>query len=82
MEPSALAGILINVGINLFPLICAWYIPHIATLLSIIGTVAGYLSIYVLPVFVYLKHQRTKLTNPLLAEALVLNEFKTQRPEL
>ena len=77
MEPSRFVGILLNVGINTFPLICALFIPHIATLLGIFSTVAGYLIIYVLPVFVYLKHQRTKLTNPLLAEALVVNEFKT-----
>ena len=77
MEPSRLVGMLLNLGINSFPLICALFIPHIATLLSIFSTVAGYLIIYVLPVFVYLKHQRTKLTNPLLAEALVVNEFKT-----
>ena len=27
---------------------------------------------------VYLKHMRTKITNPLLAEALVLNEYKAE----
>ena len=77
-EPKRIVGLLINVGINLFPLICSLYIPHIATLLGIVGTIAGYLIIYVLPIFVFLKHQRTKLTNPLLAEAIVHNEFKAQ----
>mmetsp|Transcript_21636 Transcript_21636/g.28977 ORF Transcript_21636/g.28977 Transcript_21636/m.28977 type:complete len:139 (+) Transcript_21636:1364-1780(+) len=78
-QPGRVVDLLISVGINLFPLICALYIPKISVLLSIVGTVAGYLIIYVLPIFVYMKHQRTKLTNPLLAEALVLNEFKTQK---
>ena len=55
-EPSRMVGICINVGIYAFPLICSLYIPHIATLLGIVGTIAGYLIIYVLPIFVYLKH--------------------------
>ena len=62
----------------MFPLICALYIPKIGTLLAGVSTVSGYLIIYMLPVFVYLKHMRTKITNPLLAEALVMNEFMTQ----
>mmetsp|Transcript_22503 Transcript_22503/g.27780 ORF Transcript_22503/g.27780 Transcript_22503/m.27780 type:complete len:139 (+) Transcript_22503:312-728(+) len=78
-QPGRVVDLFISLGINLFPLICALYIPKISVLLSIVGTVAGYLIIYVLPIFVYMKHQRTKLTNPLLAEALVLNEFKTQK---
>lgn len=55
-EPSRVVGISINVGMNLFPLICSLYIPHIATLLGIVGTISGYLIIYVLPIFVYMKH--------------------------
>lgn len=78
-EPAKLISLFINIGINLFPLICALYIPHIGTLLGVVGTISGYLVIYVLPVFVYLKHMRTQITNPLLAEALVMNEFKTEK---
>ena len=78
-EPSTVIGVALNIGINLFPLICALYIPHIGILLSVVGTISGYLIIYVLPVFVYLKHKRTQITNPLLAEALVLNEYKTEK---
>ena len=78
-EPAKMIGLAINIGINLFPLICALYIPNIGTLLSVVGTISGYLVIYVLPVFVYLKHMKTKITNPLLAEALVLNEYKTEK---
>ena len=70
--------LIINICINAFPLICALYIPQIGTLLSVVGTISGYLIIYVLPVMVYLKHMRTKITNPLLAEALVLNEYKAE----
>lgn len=58
-EPAKLISLFINIGINLFPLICALYIPHIGTLLGVVGTISGYLVIYVLPVFVYLKHMRT-----------------------
>jgi len=79
-EPTnKLITVALNISINLFPLICALYIPNIGTLLAVVGTVSGYLVIYVLPVFVYLKHMRTKITNPLLAEALVLNEYKTEK---
>ena len=78
-EPAKMISVAINVGINLFPFICALYIPHIGTLLGVVGTISGYLVIYVLPVFVYLKHERTKITNPLLAEALVMNEYKTEK---
>ena len=80
-EPAKTIGVAINVGINLFPLICALYIPHIGTLLGVVGTISGYLVIYVLPVFVFLKHKRTQITNPLLAEALVMNEYKTEKFE-
>ena len=78
-EPAKLIGVVINVGINLFPLICALYIPKIGQLLSVVGTISGYLIIYVVPVLVYLKHKRTQIMNPLLAEALVLNEYKTEK---
>lgn len=64
--------------INVFPFCCALWIPHIGTLLASVSTLSGYLIIYILPVFVYLKHMRTKITNPLLAEALVMNQFKTK----
>ena len=77
-EPAKMISLAITLGINIFPLICALYIPHIGTLLAGVSTVSGYLIIYILPVFVYLKHMRTKITNPLLAEALVMNEYKTQ----
>ena len=78
-EPAKMISLTITLGINVFPLICALYIPHIGTLLAGVSTVSGYLIIYILPVFVHLKHMRTKITNPLLAEALVMNEFKTQK---
>ena len=76
-EPAKPISFGITIGINIFPLICALYIPKIGTLLAGVSTLSGYLIIYVLPIFVYLKHMRTKITNPLLAEALVMNEFKT-----
>lgn len=76
-EPSRCTSLTIGMLINVFPFCCALWIPHIGTLLASVSTLSGYLIIYVLPVFVYLKHMRTKITNPLLAEALVMNEFKT-----
>ena len=80
-EPARGIAFCITIGINLFPLICALYIPHIGTLLAGISTLSGYLIIYILPVFVHLKHMRTQITNPLLAEALVMNEYKAKQFE-
>lgn len=76
-EPGRSVSFAITLGINVFPFCCAIWIPHIGTLLAGVSTLSGYLIIYILPVFVHLKHMRTKITNPLLAEAIVLNEFKT-----
>lgn len=77
-KPSPKVGFAINIGINVFPFCCALWIPHIGTLLGGVATISGYLIIYILPVFVHLKHMRTKITNPLLAEALLMNEYKTK----
>ena len=42
---------------NSFPLICALFIPnHIGTILGFFSTIAGYMVIYVMPIFVHLKH--------------------------
>ena len=75
-EPNKITDIIINVLINVFPLCCAFWIPHIGTLLGVFATLSGYLIIYIMPVFTHLKYMRTKITNPLLAEALVLNQYK------
>lgn len=77
-EPGKCTGLTITILINVFPFCCAIWIPNIGTLLASVSTLSGYLIIYVLPVFVYLKHQKTQIMNPLLAEALVMNEFKTK----
>ena len=77
-EPAKCTSLTITLLINVFPFCCAIWIPNIGTLLASVSTLSGYLVIYILPVFVYLKHQRTQIMNPLLAEALVMNEFKTK----
>ena len=58
-------------------MIFAWFYPNVGIVLSYFGAVSGLLIIYCLPVFVHLKHKRTALLNPLLAEALQKNKFET-----
>lgn len=41
---------------NSFPLICALFITNIGTILGFFSTIAGYMVIYVMPIFVHLKH--------------------------
>ena len=61
--------------ITFIPFLFALFYPNIGTVLSYVGAIAGFFIIYVVPCLVYLKYQRTKITNPLLAEAICLNEF-------
>lgn len=65
----------INVSITLIPLMFALFYPNIGTVLGYVGALAGFMIIYIFPVLVYLKHMRTQITNPLLAEAIAKNEF-------
>jgi len=65
----------INFTISFVPLLFALFYPSIGTILSYSGAICGFSIIYVLPVITYMKHKRTQITNPLLAEAILMNEF-------
>ena len=60
----------------MIPLAFAILYPEIGTILAYSGAFAGFVVIYCLPVMVYLKKRYTQITNPLLAEAIALNEFR------
>ena len=61
---------IINFLISFFPLMFALFYPNIGTVLSYAGAVSGFFIIYVLPVFVHLKNERTKIDNCLIVEAI------------
>jgi len=67
--------LLLNVGLTFIPLLFALFYPNIGTVLSFAGALPGFLIIYLLPVMVHLKRMKTRIENPLLAEAIDLNAF-------
>ena len=68
--------VVLNVLVTLIPLNFAIFYPEIGTILAFSGAFAGFVIVYCLPVMVYLKKKYTRITNPLLAEAIALNEFR------
>lgn len=73
--PGPLMSLILNLSITFVPLMFALFYPNIGTVLSYISALSGFLIIYIYPVLVYLKHMRTQIENPLLAEAIQNNEF-------
>lgn len=71
--------IILNITILTIPLIFTCVYPRVGTILGYVGAFTGFMIMYVLPVMVHLKRMKTKITNPLLAEALDMNAFITQR---
>jgi Mn2+/Fe2+ NRAMP family transporter len=67
---------MLTISFAIIPLLCALFYPNIGTVLSYVGALAGFVVIYCLPVLVYLKKMKIAITNPLLAEAIEMNEFK------
>jgi len=65
---------------NFVPFCFAVFYPNVGTILSYIGSVAGFMIIYCMPVLVYLKRLKTRITNPLLAQALETNNYTIKRP--
>lgn len=66
----------LNISITAIPLLLSIVYPNIGTVLGYVGAIAGFAIIYVFPVLVHLKDMRTKIRNPLLAEAIKMNEFQ------
>ena len=74
-EISRKNEIILNVGLTFIPLLFALFYPNIGTVLSFAGALPGFLIIYLLPVMVHLKRMKTRIMNPILAEAIELNAF-------
>ena len=78
-EVGKMVSLGLNISISFIPLVLSIVYPSIGTVLGYVGAVAGFAIIYVYPVLVHLKHMRTKITNPLLAEAIKMNEITTEK---
>ena len=66
----------VNVVILLIPAAITIFYPKIGSILGYIGSVAGLLIVYILPVMTYLKKYKTELTHPLLAKAIENDLFE------
>ena len=69
--------VVLNLLITIIPLSFAIVYPDIGTILAFTGAFCGFVVIYCLPVMCYLKQKYTEITNPILAEAIALNEHRT-----
>ena len=58
------------------PTLVAIVYPKVASVLGIIGSIAGLIIVYILPVFTYLKKVKTECENPILAKALDKNMYE------
>ena len=62
---------MMNAFISVPPLIFALFIPNkIGTVLGVAGSISGFLMIYVIPVFAYLKMKKLQIEHPMLAAAI------------
>jgi sodium-coupled neutral amino acid transporter 9 len=69
--------ITLNITIIAIPVLFTLFYPHIGTILGYVGAFTGFAIMYLLPVMVHLKRMKTRITNPLLAEAIDMNAFNT-----
>jgi hypothetical protein len=58
------------------PTVVAIVYPKVASVLGIIGSIAGLIIVYILPVITYLKKVKTECENPILAKALDKNMYE------
>lgn len=72
--------IILNITIVTIPLLFTLFYPKIGTILGYVGAFTGFAIMYVLPVMVHLKRMKTRITNPLLAEAIDMNAFHMSMP--
>jgi hypothetical protein len=68
-----------NASCTIISLLFALFYPNVGTVLSYFGAASGFLIIYCLPVFVHLKHKKTQMQNPILAEALQKNSYHFEK---
>jgi hypothetical protein len=57
----------VNAGVLFIPFLLAIFYPNVGSLASILGSLAGFGCIYMLPTLTWLKHKKTEVRNPILA---------------
>jgi len=67
-----------TVSLLMVPTFVAIFYPKVASVLGIIGAIAGLLIVYILPVITYLKKVKTECEHPLLAKAIHKNEYEVK----
>ena len=75
-DVSQMDMVMLNIIVTTIPLSFSLFYPEIATILAFSGAFGGFISIYCLPVLVHLKKQYVMIKNPILAEAMALNDYR------
>ena len=68
-----------TISLLMVPTLVAIIYPKVASVLGIIGSVAGLIIVYILPVITYLKKVKTECENPILAKALDKNMYEVNQ---
>jgi sodium-coupled neutral amino acid transporter 9 len=66
----------VTISILVLPLLITIFYPKVGSILGLVGSIAGLIIVYVLPVITYLKKVKTECENPVLAKAIDQNLYK------
>jgi hypothetical protein len=66
---------ILTIAILCLPLLVTVFFPKVGSILGLIGSVAGLIIVYILPVITYLKKVRTECEHPILAKAIEKNLY-------
>jgi hypothetical protein len=66
---------IITVSILIIPLLVTIFFPKVGSILGLIGSFAGLIIVYILPVITYLKKLKTECEHPVLAKAIEQNLY-------
>ena len=72
---------ILTVCILLVPTLVTIFFPKVGSILGMIGSVAGLIIVYILPVITYLKKLKTECEHPILAKAIEKNLYEVRRGE-
>lgn len=65
----------LNIAIISLPFFVAILYPAVGALAGMLGSISGFLIIYLIPTLTYLKSKHTEILHPMLAKALMNNDF-------
>lgn len=64
---------IVTIILLLIPTCVAIFYPKVASVLGLVGSIAGFFIVYFLPVITYLKKVKTECEHPILAKAIAEN---------